>query len=181
MVAAVSVITATSIGASSPACLPQDEASLQRRELTSSMFYPNTNAFGLQSFTTSPTDTMGAQCANSTFRGWSSELDCSSGVVPTMDTPDNEKAWCPWTHVDCYDPERIPMRMSVAQCKCSTCLNPKTNLPDPDLSCQPILYTMQVLRRDSSEPCIDGMFNYKQVALRVPVACACMRQRDTEA
>ncbi|XP_054772577.2 interleukin 17-like protein isoform X1 [Lytechinus pictus] len=103
-----------------------------------------------------------------------SSEECPDGANVTHPDHHNENSICPWTYIHCADPMRIPEVIAVAQCRCSTCLDPYTHRPDQNLVCQSITYKMKVLRRT---PQASGQYRYHVATEDIPVACACLRKR----
>ncbi|XP_041484085.1 interleukin 17-like protein [Lytechinus variegatus] len=147
------------------ACLADDPEERVRRQQDAHSLFPYQKVYAVQSFNYSSPDV---------FSDALPALDCPMGTKETEVTRDvSTESTCPFTYVTCYDPDRIPARLTVAQCGGSSCIDPYKNEEDPELSCQPVYYNIKVLRRKS---CKNGMFHYEEQDERIPVACACMRQ-----
>ncbi|XP_071481579.1 interleukin 17-like protein [Diadema antillarum] len=174
--AIIQTVTSSPVPSTSQACLPIDAADSHRRELNSNLFYPKAAAFAVQSFNLSTSDMGLAHTSSCPFDGVSSPQNCPVGAKPNAGSPEivNQDGSCPWTYVECFDADRIPMVITMAQCQCSACLDPYTHQVDPNLRCQPVMYNMKVLQKTQ---CVDGHFRYEQRTLQVPVSCACMRMR----
>ncbi|XP_030844658.1 interleukin-17D-like [Strongylocentrotus purpuratus] len=158
-------------------CNPVPLTCISNHSLAQSGLYPNKAAFAVQSFTLSPIDigrSQSSTCSNTIFTGISSDATCPSGTAPGSTLVVNENGLCPWTYVECFDADRIPMALQVAQCQCSGCLDPYTHTPNPNLQCTPVKRNIKVLKKTR---CAGGMYKYEEQTLAVPVACACMRQR----
>ncbi|XP_041483820.1 interleukin-17D-like [Lytechinus variegatus] len=170
------VSASSSSSSSSPYCLPMNQADYESRERNGHLFYPNQDAFAVQSFNISDVDMGREETSSCPYDGLSSAKSCPNGAEPSASEPTNanQDGMCPWTYVECFDPDRIPMSISMAQCQCSACLDPYTHMADPNLRCQPIFHNMKVLRKTQ---CVDGLFRYEEETVNIPVACACMRQR----
>ncbi|XP_063968496.1 interleukin-17D-like [Lytechinus pictus] len=168
--------SSSSTSSSSPYCLPMNQADYESRERNGHLFYPNQDAFAVQSFNISDVDLGRKEASSCPYDGLSSAKSCPNGAKPSASEPTNanQDGLCPWTYVECFDPDRIPMSISMAQCQCSACLDPYTHMADPNLRCQPIFHNMKVLRKTQ---CVDGLFRYEEETINIPVACACMRQR----
>ncbi|XP_071496724.1 interleukin 17-like protein [Diadema antillarum] len=169
-------IASSPVPVTAQTCLPIDAADSHRRNLNSNLFYPKAAAFAVQSFNVSTSDMGLADTSSCPFDGFSSSPDCPVGVKADPGSPEivNQDGSCPWTYVECFDADRIPMAITMAQCQCSACLDPYTHEADPNLRCQPVMYNMKVLQKTQ---CVDGHFRYEQRTLQVPVSCACMRMR----
>ncbi|XP_071496638.1 uncharacterized protein [Diadema antillarum] len=166
-------VMSSPIPSTSQACLPTDAADVHRREVSAELFYPNSAAFAVQSFNLSASDMGLPDTSSCPFSGDSSPQACPVGEKPNAGSQENQDASCPWTYVECFDADRIPMAITMAQCQCSACLDPYTHEVDPNLRCQPVMYNMKVLQKTQ---CVDGHFRYEQRTLQVPVSCACMRR-----
>ena len=85
------------------------------------------------------------------------------------ETPFNYRGMCPWTYVSDTDENRYPMRLSVAKCRCSTCLD--------HFECKPVFYTMPVLKR----VCRNGVNRWIQEMEYISGACYCIRSHTVRA
>ncbi|XP_041483821.1 interleukin-17C-like [Lytechinus variegatus] len=158
-------------------CNPVPSTCVSNHSLPRADLYPNKAAFAVRSFSLSPEDIGRSQsdtCSNSTYAGFPSNSSCPSGSAPGSTEVVNEDVQCPWTYVECFDSDRIPMALQVAQCQCRGCLDPYTHLPNPALKCTPVMRNIRVLKKTE---CARGMFRYEEQTLAIPVACTCMRQR----
>ena len=101
-------------------------------------------------------------------------LHCPIGEKITESSPLRFRGVCPWELLDDFDSNRFPKTIQKAVCRCTNCLDPKTNQPNEKLSCQPVTYPMPVLRRTG---CKDGVATYAPNFEHVPVACDCIAKR----
>ncbi|XP_071481585.1 interleukin-17C-like [Diadema antillarum] len=170
------IVNSSQVKTVAQTCLPLDAADSHRRKMNANLFYPKAPAFAVQSFNLSTSDMGFADKSSCPFDGVSSPQNCPVGAQPNPGSPEitNQDGSCPWTYVECFDADRIPTAITMAQCQCSACLDPYTHEVDPNLRCQPVMYNMKVLQKTQ---CVDGHFRYEQMTLQVPVSCACMRMR----
>ncbi|KAH3886010.1 hypothetical protein DPMN_010011 [Dreissena polymorpha] len=75
------------------------------------------------------------------------------------------RALCPWDYEMNTDLNRFPPVLTVAKCKCRTCLNSE------EYKCSPVLYSVQVLKQE----CNHGIKRWIRKTELIPVACTCIQ------
>ena len=80
-----------------------------------------------------------------------------------------DRSLCPWYNVLSHDPDRYPVDMVEARCKCTSCLGVGGGT---GAGCEPVHYNVPVLWR--SDTCLeDGTYKYENGWQKVAVGCTC--------
>ncbi|KAJ8040213.1 Interleukin-17B [Holothuria leucospilota] len=143
---------------------------------TKNLFYPYEPVYGVQLFNETEEQRQDITVKKNPYSDVESkDKHCPSNGEPLNNlykhNPD-AASLCPWYYDIDHDPDRIPTTISVAKCKCNSCLSPYDGKVQYDQACQEVTYRLKVLKRRG---CQNGLFNYVVEDEEVAVACACMR------
>ena len=83
------------------------------------------------------------------------------------------RSTCPYEYITNFNRDRIPAVIQEARCLCDGCLDPYGG-QSLETTCQPIKYSMQVLRKSTTSP-INGFEMYSLELEEIAVGCACSR------
>lgn len=101
------------------------------------------------------------------------ERVCPTKLDRSVTATIGDRSSCPWDDVISIDEHRIPRVIKMARCLCDPCVTKHGG----DRVCDPVYYTMNVLRRKNCGP--DGVATWVKDQLEVPVACTCAVPRGT--
>ncbi|XP_022092409.1 interleukin-17B-like [Acanthaster planci] len=124
--------------------------------------YPSTNTLALHPMQEPP------------YQDDSNPPQATCPATVDVNDPLSRRSTCPFEYITNFERERIPAAIQEARCLCDGCLDPYTGEQSPDLTCQPIRYSMQVLRKSTTSP-INGFEMYSLSQEEITVGCACSR------
>jgi len=98
------------------------------------------------------------------------DIQCPKSVSELANKANvQDQSLCPWYNVVNYDPDRYPVELVEARCKCSTCIGVDSA---SGAGCQPLYYNVPVLRR--SNTCLtNGRYKYDKGWQKILVGCTC--------
>lgn len=98
--------------------------------------------------------------------------DCTNPEPCYSDTPLSMCSDCPWHWLVHHNPRRYPSTILKAQCTCRNCIG-----ADITRRCHKV-YTQITVLESVRDVCVDGLYEYRERTIRVPVGCTCAYLRN---
>ena len=95
---------------------------------------------------------------------------CSETTNSDLDASVRVRSTCPWHYAQNHDSDRYPSTLVEARCICDHCIG-----GGKLTRCEPIFYSVQVLRRSEMNCDEDGFYKYVPEWNQISIGCTCAR------